>query len=151
MLGCHAVTMHCSWGGLLCPELLSCTDGVQEGQVLVGRVLHFRTNYKEVGFWGRETGGGGGPCPRLLPAPCRAGAWSVHVVSGREDSDTSSREMVEGPAAEDEAPGPWGPGKPAALPPCSGEWGRPWLEVGGLASLSLLGLDLEDLLHKLRV
>lgn len=52
----------------------------------------------------------------------------------------SSGEIVEGPAAEDEAPGPWGPGKPAPLPPCSGEWGRLWLGLGGLASLSLLGL-----------
>ncbi|XP_045848999.1 IQ domain-containing protein E isoform X5 [Meles meles] len=51
---------------------------------------------------------------RQLPAaPCPASP-------GQEDSDMSSREMVEGPAAEDEAPGPWGPGKPAALPPCSG-------------------------------
>ncbi|XP_032182943.1 IQ domain-containing protein E isoform X3 [Mustela erminea] len=52
--------------------------------------------------------------PRQLPAaPCPASP-------GQEDSDTSSGEIVEGPAAEDEAPGPWGPGKPAALPPCSG-------------------------------
>lgn len=43
----------------------------------------------------------------------------------------SSGEIVEGPAAEDEAPGPWGPGKPAPLPPCSGEWGRLWLGLGG--------------------
>ncbi|XP_012903236.2 IQ domain-containing protein E isoform X6 [Mustela putorius furo] len=52
--------------------------------------------------------------PRQLPAaPCPASP-------GQEDSDTSGGEIVEGPAAEDEAPGPWGPGKPAALPPCSG-------------------------------
>ncbi|XP_059010611.1 IQ domain-containing protein E isoform X3 [Mustela lutreola] len=52
--------------------------------------------------------------PRQLPAaPCPASP-------GQEDSDTSGEEIVEGPAAEDEAPGPWGPGKPAALPPCSG-------------------------------
>ncbi|XP_004776415.3 IQ domain-containing protein E isoform X2 [Mustela putorius furo] len=51
--------------------------------------------------------------PRQLPAaPCPASP-------GQEDSDTSGGEIVEGPAAEDEAPGPWGPGKPAALPPCS--------------------------------
>lgn len=34
----------------------------------------------------------------------------------------SSGETVEGPAAEDEAPRPWGPGEPAAPQPCSGEW-----------------------------
>lgn len=43
--------------------------------------------------------------------------------------------------AEDKAPGQWGLGKPAALQPCSGEWGRPWLGAeGGLATPSLLGL-----------
>lgn len=41
--------------------------------------------------------------------------------------------------AKDEAPGLWGPEKPAALQPCSGEWGGPWLGAGGLATLSLLG------------
>nr|XP_035957601.1 IQ domain-containing protein E isoform X3 [Halichoerus grypus] len=39
---------------------------------------------------------------------------------GQEDSDTSSGETVEGPVAKDEAPGLWGPEKPAALQPCSG-------------------------------
>ncbi|XP_064449459.1 IQ domain-containing protein E isoform X4 [Mirounga angustirostris] len=52
--------------------------------------------------------------PRPSPAvPCPASP-------GQEDSDVSSGETVEGPAAKDEAPGLWGPEKPAALQPCSG-------------------------------
>ncbi|CAK7304393.1 IQ domain-containing protein E [Vulpes lagopus] len=57
--------------------------------------------------------------PALAPArqppapPCPASP-------GQEDSDVSSGETVEGPAAEDEVLGPWGPGKPASLQPCSG-------------------------------
>ncbi|XP_032249996.1 IQ domain-containing protein E isoform X5 [Phoca vitulina] len=52
--------------------------------------------------------------PRPSPAvPCPASP-------GQEDSDTSSGETVEGPVAKDEAPGLWGPEKPAALQPCSG-------------------------------
>nr|XP_055196582.1 IQ domain-containing protein E isoform X4 [Nyctereutes procyonoides] len=51
---------------------------------------------------------------RQLPAPlCPASP-------GQEDSDVSSGETMEGPAAEDEVLGPWGPGKPASLQPCSG-------------------------------
>uniref|UniRef100_A0A8C4N2R4 IQ domain-containing protein E n=1 Tax=Equus asinus TaxID=9793 RepID=A0A8C4N2R4_EQUAS len=46
------------------------------------------------------------PCPAASP--------------GQEDSEVSSGETVEGPAAEDEAPRPWGPGEPAAPQPCSG-------------------------------
>ncbi|XP_047570043.1 IQ domain-containing protein E isoform X5 [Lutra lutra] len=55
-----------------------------------------------------------------LASPCQLPAAPCPASPGQEDSDTSSGEIVEGPAAEDEAPGPWGPGKPAALPPCSG-------------------------------
>ncbi|XP_038395544.1 IQ domain-containing protein E isoform X8 [Canis lupus baileyi] len=57
--------------------------------------------------------------PALAPArqppapPCPA-------FPGQEDSDMSSGETVEGPAAEDEVLGPWGPRKPASLQPCSG-------------------------------
>ncbi|XP_030880340.1 IQ domain-containing protein E isoform X2 [Leptonychotes weddellii] len=52
--------------------------------------------------------------PRPSPAvPCPASP-------GQEDSDMSSGETVEGSAAKDEAPGLWGPEKPAALQPCSG-------------------------------
>uniref|UniRef100_F6Y5V9 IQ domain-containing protein E n=1 Tax=Equus caballus TaxID=9796 RepID=F6Y5V9_HORSE len=47
------------------------------------------------------------PCPAASP--------------GQEDSEVSSGETVEGPAAEDEAPRPWGPGEPAAPQPCSAE------------------------------
>ncbi|XP_022356717.1 IQ domain-containing protein E [Enhydra lutris kenyoni] len=55
-----------------------------------------------------------------LASPCQLPAVPCPASPGQEDSDMSSGEIVEGPAAEDEAPGPWGPGKPAALPPCSG-------------------------------
>ncbi|XP_070086787.1 IQ domain-containing protein E isoform X9 [Equus caballus] len=47
------------------------------------------------------------PCPAASP--------------GQEDSEVSSGETVEGPAAEDEAPRPWGPVEPAAPQPCSAE------------------------------
>uniref|UniRef100_A0A8P0T0R9 IQ motif containing E n=1 Tax=Canis lupus familiaris TaxID=9615 RepID=A0A8P0T0R9_CANLF len=68
--------------------------------------------------------------PALAPArqppapPCPA-------FPGQEDSDMSSGETVEGPAAEDEVLGPWGPRKPASLQPCSGECGRLGLGPGG--------------------
>ncbi|XP_046522545.1 IQ domain-containing protein E isoform X3 [Equus quagga] len=47
------------------------------------------------------------PCPAASP--------------GQEDSEVSGGETAEGPAAEDEAPRPWGPGEPAAPQPCSAE------------------------------
>ncbi|XP_048080708.1 IQ domain-containing protein E isoform X2 [Ursus arctos] len=55
-----------------------------------------------------------------LAAPRQPPAASCPASPGQGDSDASSGETVEGPAAEDEAPGPWGLGKPAALQPCSG-------------------------------
>ncbi|XP_034525611.1 IQ domain-containing protein E isoform X2 [Ailuropoda melanoleuca] len=55
-----------------------------------------------------------------LAAPRQPPAAPCPASPGQGDSDASSRETVEGPVAEDKAPGPWGLGKPAALQPCSG-------------------------------
>jgi len=55
-----------------------------------------------------------------LATPCPSPAVPCPASPGQEDSDTSSGETVEGPVAKDEAPGLWGPEKPAALQPCSG-------------------------------
>nr|XP_012415653.1 PREDICTED: IQ domain-containing protein E [Odobenus rosmarus divergens] len=55
-----------------------------------------------------------------LATPCQPPAVPCPAPPGQEDSDTSSGETLEGPAAKDKAPGLWGLGKPAALQPGSG-------------------------------
>lgn len=114
-------------GGFFRAEPLGRTDGIRLGQGKLQKEAVFPNQSPR----GRKTGGGDEPCLCWLLALCTAGDLSVRVVSGQEDSDVSSGETVEGPAAEDEVLGPWGPGKPASLQPCSGECGRLGLGPGG--------------------